>query len=63
MERNSGLNAQGPRALVSKTTVMVREASTWVFLTLPRKVRSTSPVASTLMPVNSQMARYKGTKA
>jgi len=64
----AGLKSQGPRALASNSTVMVRLRSTCVFAGAVRDVQL--PVAtrwsasvSTLMPRASQMARYIGTSA
>jgi hypothetical protein len=56
MEVCMGLKRQGPRVFASNSTVMVRLASTCVLAVTWGRLRPRSPMASTLMPVSSQMA-------
>jgi hypothetical protein len=54
--RCAGLNSQGPRALASNSTVMVRDRSTCVLAAAVDPPGTCfSPSARMLMPVSSQM--------
>jgi len=62
--RLRGLKAQGPCALASNSTVMVRLVSTWVLAGCAAALPGTwrSDRARMLMPVASQMRWYNGTR-